>query len=166
MAGEKKQPHRGRERREREPQPMWHDILSEEVKQALKDKGIRTSTGTIDISCGKSRIKLGTRGYASLADEDGILAEGSFECDADGHATFEWKRAIQFTDVWNTFLNLASIVNEISLSDGKFFHSFKLNTVLIISFLWFEIEIEIMYHKSCTVIFIFLINIETSSLLF
>lgn len=117
MAGEKKQPHRGRERREREPQPMWHDILSEEVKQALKDKGIRTSTGTIDISCGKSRIKLGTRGYASLADEDGILAEGSFECDADGHATFEWKRAIQFTDVWNTFLNLASIVNEISLSD-------------------------------------------------
>ena len=45
----------------REPQPLWHDTLSEEVKQALKDKDIRTSTGTIDISLGNARIKLGTR---------------------------------------------------------------------------------------------------------
>lgn len=101
----------------REPQPLWHHDLSEEVKQAFQDKQIRTSTGTIDVSFGNTRIKLGTRGYASLANQDMILAEGSFECDADGHATFEWKRALRFTDVWSVFLDLSSIVSEVNLAD-------------------------------------------------
>lgn len=101
----------------REPQPLWHDTLSEEVKQALKDKDIRTSTGTIDISLGNARIKLGTRNYASLANEDKILAEGTFDCDSDGRATFEWKRAIRFTDVWNAFIDMSSLVKEINLTD-------------------------------------------------
>mmetsp|Transcript_15782 Transcript_15782/g.23708 ORF Transcript_15782/g.23708 Transcript_15782/m.23708 type:complete len:291 (-) Transcript_15782:298-1170(-) len=101
----------------REPQPIWHDNLSEEVKQALKDKNIRTSTGTIDISFGNARIKLGTRNYASLANGDKVLAEGSFNCTSDGLATFEWKRALRFTDVWNVYLDLSSLANEISLTD-------------------------------------------------
>lgn len=101
----------------KEPQPMWHDILSEEVKHALKDKQIRTSTGTIDISCGQARIKLGTRGYASIAHADKILAEGSFECNADGKATFEWKRAIKFTDCWGSWVDLSMLVTELNLTD-------------------------------------------------
>jgi len=101
----------------KEPQPMWHDILCEEVKQALKDKNVRTSTGTIDISCGSARIKLGTRGYASIAHADRILAEGSFDCDADGNATFDWKRAIKFTDCWETCIDTSSLVMELNLAD-------------------------------------------------
>lgn len=103
----------------KEPQPLWHDTLSGEVKQALSDKSIRTSTGTLDISLGNARIKLGTRSYASIAIEDGILAEGSFHCDPDGNADFEWSRAIRFTDVWNPFLDLSAIINEVNLTDGE-----------------------------------------------
>lgn len=102
----------------KEPQPMWHDILDEDVKEALTTKEIRTSTGTIDVSFGMTRIKLGTRSYASMATEDKILAEGTFHCDADGTATFEWDpRAIQFTDVWNSYLDLKSLVDKIELKD-------------------------------------------------
>ena len=103
----------------KEPQPVWHDVLSDEVKQALQDKDIRTSTGTIDISLGNARIKMGTRGYASIATEDMILGEGSFECDSDGNATFEWKRAIRFTDVWNTYLDTTALVQSANLKEGK-----------------------------------------------
>lgn len=106
--------------KKREPQQSWHEILSDEVKQALQDKAIRTTTGTIDVAVGNARIKLGSNSYAAMANEDKILAEGSFECDADGHATFEWKRALRFTDVWNTFIDLKSLVSEVNLTDGKF----------------------------------------------
>lgn len=101
----------------REPQPLWHDALSEEVKQAFQEKQIRTSTGTLDIALGNSRIKLGTRNYASIARNDFVLAEGSFHCDTDGHAVFEWKRAMRFTDAWNPYLDLPSIVAEVNLTD-------------------------------------------------
>lgn len=101
----------------KEPQPIWHDILTEDVKEALTEKGIRTSTGTIDVAFGNARIKMGTRNYASMANADKILAEGSFHCEADGTATFEWLRALQFTDVWNPFLDLGSLVSEVQLKD-------------------------------------------------
>ncbi len=125
-ATEKSSPPKRRERRERrEPQPIWHDTLSPEVKQSLQDKNIRTSTGTIDLSYGNARIKLGTRNYASLANEDKVLAEGSFTCDSDGLATFEWKRALRFSvdnegdGLWNVLLDLKSLVSEIKLTDGE-----------------------------------------------
>lgn len=102
----------------REPQPMWHDILTEDVKEALTQKEIRTSTGTIDVSYGTVRIKLGTRSYASMATEEKILAEGSFDCEAGGTATFEWYRAIQFSDGdWNVYLDLKGLVDKIELKD-------------------------------------------------
>uniref|UniRef100_A0A7S4IG27 CSD domain-containing protein n=1 Tax=Odontella aurita TaxID=265563 RepID=A0A7S4IG27_9STRA len=90
--------HRGpRQRGERAPPPPhWHNVLKDDVKNTLEDKGMRTSTGTIDVSRGTARIKLGTRGYSSMADSRAILAEGSFECDADGNVTFGWKRAMKF----------------------------------------------------------------------
>lgn len=117
-------------REPREPQPIWHETLSEDVKQSLTDNHIRMTTGTIDISYHNARIKLGTRNYASLANEDGVLVEGSFQCESDGVAVFEWKRALRFTTStttgesehetesgWNVFLDLSSFPSEISLMD-------------------------------------------------
>lgn len=104
--------------RRREPQPMWHDGLSEQVKHSLQEKGIRTTTGTIDVAHGAlSRIKLGTRGYASMARSDGILAEGSFDFTPDGIVSFDWKRAIAFSDCWTEHLDMSILVAEVDLND-------------------------------------------------
>lgn len=105
--------------RKKEPQPLWHDALAEGVKQAFSAKSIRTSTGTIDISFGNARIKLGTRSYASIATDDGVLAEGSFNCDVDGNADFEWRRAVRFTDIWNPVLDVSGLISEINLTDDS-----------------------------------------------
>ncbi len=108
----------------REPQPIWHDGLSEDVKLALSDKHIPTSTGTIDVALHDDRIKLGTRGYASMARADGTLAEGTFESDADGVVTLEWQRAVNFTGhghdddgSWTLCPTLSNLVTDIRLTD-------------------------------------------------
>ncbi len=107
----------------KEPQPIWHDDLSEDVKLALSDKHIPTSTGTIDVALYDDRIKLGTRGYASMARADGTLAEGTFESDADGVVTLEWQRAINFGgdagggDGWTLCPTLNNLVTNIRLTD-------------------------------------------------
>lgn len=104
-----------------EPQPVWHDHLSQQVKEALADKNISTATGTIDIAVGPARIKLGTRSYASMAHANAILAEGSYTCDVDGNASFEWKRAIRFTDSWNPYDQNAEeiLLPDVNLSDDN-----------------------------------------------
>jgi len=76
--------------------PFWHESLNDGVKGFLEEKGIRTSTGTIDVSVGDSRVKMGTNGYSSMAHADGVLAEGSFACDKDGNASFTWEHFITF----------------------------------------------------------------------
>lgn len=76
--------------------PFWHESLNDNVKGLLEEKSIRTSTGTIDVSVGDVRVKLGTNGYSSMAHADGLLAEGSFTCDTDGNATFIWEHFIAF----------------------------------------------------------------------
>jgi hypothetical protein len=74
--------------------PFWHDFLSDSVKSLLEEKDIRKTTGTIDISIGDARVKLGTNGYSSMAHASGLLAEGSFTCDADGNTSFTWEHLI------------------------------------------------------------------------
>mmetsp|Transcript_31176 Transcript_31176/g.37070 ORF Transcript_31176/g.37070 Transcript_31176/m.37070 type:complete len:284 (+) Transcript_31176:109-960(+) len=113
---------RGQERaggRPSQPKTIWHDGLEDGVKDALKVKEIRTSTGTIDIALGAARIKLGTRGYSSMADAEGLLVEGSFDCDAAGNVTFDWKKAIQFEtgEGWLPRVDLIGLINQISLLD-------------------------------------------------
>lgn len=103
--------------REREPQPIWHEDLTEDVKLALKDKNIPTSTGTIDVALHENRIKLGTRGYASMACTDGTLAEGTFESDVDGKVSLEWQRAIQFKDEWKLCPTLDNLLTDFRLTD-------------------------------------------------
>mmetsp|Transcript_16109 Transcript_16109/g.15537 ORF Transcript_16109/g.15537 Transcript_16109/m.15537 type:complete len:289 (-) Transcript_16109:190-1056(-) len=114
---------RGRGRNFREkgprspPQPFWHEILSEDVKSALSTKGIRHSTGTIDVAVGPARVKLGTRGYSSMVHADGILAEGSFTCDESGLTEFEWKSALKFVDEWVTMDDIPSLLSQLTLTD-------------------------------------------------
>lgn len=114
-------PPRTRTRPKKEPQPIWHDDLTEDVKQVLQNKHIPTSTGTIDISyqCHphNDRIKLGTRGYASLANSDSYLAEGSFVSDPDGNITLEWERALHCNQdgTWSVCVDLSNFVTKLSL---------------------------------------------------
>lgn len=119
--GGKKRGHRKNADKKRgPPQPVWHDTLSDEVKTNLADKQIRTATGTIDIALGSARIKLGTRGYASMAHADAVLAEGSFSVSDSkkGLVIFEWKRALMFVDgVWTAHGDMSSLVSQVTLSD-------------------------------------------------
>merc|ERR1712157_346451 len=65
------------QRAPRSSEPHWHAELNDNVKMAIESKGIRATTGTIDVSIGSARVKLGTGGYSSMAHAEGILAEGS-----------------------------------------------------------------------------------------
>lgn len=107
----------------RAPKSPWHHILNEDVKSAMEAKGIRTKTGTIDIAVGSARIKLGTRSYSSMAHADGILAEGTFDCDSGGHATFEWKHCIRYDKgegAWKPFdVNSPELLPSLALSDDS-----------------------------------------------
>lgn len=97
---------RGRSGANKEPKDtstFWHNSLSSEVKDAIVAKGVRVTTGTIDVSLGQTRIKLGTGGYASMANADGTLAEGTFTCEADGQAKITLDKVIAFVgDEWKT----------------------------------------------------------------
>merc|ERR1711862_861661 len=101
-------------------EPHWHADLSDDVKSALGSKGIRAATGTIDVSIGSSRVKLGTGGYSSVAHADGILAEGSFEYENNGTATIRWERCIVFKNgAWIGVDSDARLVSSLSLLDDK-----------------------------------------------
>ena len=106
-------------------EPFWHDVLSSGVKSALQEKGIRTSTGTLDVSVGDARVKLGTRGYSSMAHAGGIIAEGTFTCEADGNANFTWDHCITFDSASGQWISTADkaaqLLASLSLSDGMLF---------------------------------------------
>lgn len=107
-------------RKPRVSEPHWHADLTDNVKAALETKGIRAATGTIDVSLGSARVKLGTGGYSSVAHADGILAEGAFECDNDGNAKMTWERCIVFKGgAWTTVDTDARLPSTLSLVDDK-----------------------------------------------
>mmetsp|Transcript_17165 Transcript_17165/g.28515 ORF Transcript_17165/g.28515 Transcript_17165/m.28515 type:complete len:266 (+) Transcript_17165:66-863(+) len=95
----------------------WHDSVTDEVKESLTTKGIKHTTGTVDVSTGKQRIKLGTGGYVSMAHGDGILAEGSFESDESGSVTFTWAHIIKFADGAWSGSSADGLITTLSLSD-------------------------------------------------
>lgn len=82
----------------RDASTFWHASLNPDVKTALEAKHVRATTGTIDVSIGAARVKLGTGGYASVAHADGVLGEGTFTADQDGQATFLWEKVMAFSD--------------------------------------------------------------------
>jgi len=102
--------------------PFWHESLNEAVKGMLEEKSIRTSTGTIDVSLGDARVKLGTNGYSSMAHADGILAEGSFTCDTDGNAAFTWEHCIAYDKAagqWAASGDKSALLTALSLADAN-----------------------------------------------
>ncbi len=87
----------------------------------LEEKGIRTGTGTIDVSVGEARVKLGTNGYSSVAHAEGVLGEGSFTCDVEGNATFTWDHCIAFDKAigqWVTSDKKSILPSFFCLADG------------------------------------------------
>eukprot|EP00559_Dactyliosolen_fragilissimus_P007201 CAMPEP_0184863676 /NCGR_PEP_ID=MMETSP0580-20130426/12147_1 /TAXON_ID=1118495 /ORGANISM="Dactyliosolen fragilissimus" /LENGTH=250 /DNA_ID=CAMNT_0027362145 /DNA_START=29 /DNA_END=781 /DNA_ORIENTATION=+ len=101
----------------RTSQPFWHDSLSADVKSVLKEKNIQMSTGTIDLAVGPARVKLGTRGYSSMANKNRTVAEGSFECDSDGNVVMTWTKAIKCDGEWKPIEDTSTLLSKLSLSD-------------------------------------------------
>mmetsp|Transcript_61361 Transcript_61361/g.72887 ORF Transcript_61361/g.72887 Transcript_61361/m.72887 type:complete len:320 (-) Transcript_61361:216-1175(-) len=103
------------------PETFWHSILEANVKAALDEKDIRTTTGTLDVSVGSARVKLGTQQYASIAHADGLLGEGTFDCAADGSCSLTWSKCLEFKDgewVKKEGPNFG-LVTSLSLVDGN-----------------------------------------------
>lgn len=101
---------------------FWHAVLADDVKAALKEKNIRTGTGTIDVSCDDVRVKLGTNDYASVAHVGAVIAEGTFSCGEDGVAKFSWTHCIHCPDGgdWAVDLEKVGLLPEaLSLADAK-----------------------------------------------
>lgn len=101
---------------------FWHAVLADDVKAALKEKNIRTGTGTIDVSCDDVRVKLGTNDYASVAHVGAVIAEGTFSCGEDGVAKFSWTHCIHCPDGgdWAVDLEKVGLLPEaLSLADGE-----------------------------------------------
>ena len=104
-------------------EPFWHESLDTGIKDRLKEKGIRTTSGTIDVALDDARVKLGTHGYASVAHADGIIGEGKFVCGGDGTATFTWEHCISYDEAgasWVSDAQKATLLpSTLSLSDGE-----------------------------------------------
>ncbi|GKY98120.1 hypothetical protein MPSEU_000769800 [Mayamaea pseudoterrestris] len=96
----------------------FHAQLSDEVRDAIKKKGLDLdSKGTVDVSIGDARVKLGLGQYAGLAHKDGIVAEGNYACDQNGLVSITWAKAIRFQDgSWQPF-GTETLVKTIMLTE-------------------------------------------------
>ena len=93
--------------------------MKSDVKECLTSKGIRHATGTVDISIDGQCIKLGTRGYVSMAHSDAILAEGTFSSTEDGVITLTWEHVLKFTDGEWKGATADGVIKTFSLMDGE-----------------------------------------------
>lgn len=108
-------------------EPFWHDELNDSVKNALEAKDIRKTTGTIDVSVGHARVKLGTNGYSSVAHARGLLAEGSFTCDEEGNVLFTWEhRLVCANGLWSTTDDKSTLPTAFNLADGEYIYMLPL----------------------------------------
>lgn len=99
--------------------PFWHDFLDDSVKTLLDSKNIRKNTGTIDVSAGHARVKLGTNGYSSVAHSSGLLAEGLFTCDVDGNVAMTWEHCIVCAnELWAATEDKSSLPTAFNLKDA------------------------------------------------
>merc|ERR1712125_160954 len=87
-------------RKPRVSEPHWHADLSDNVKSGLEKKG--------------------TGGYSSVAHAEGILAEGTFECDNNGNTKMVWERCIVFEDgTWKLVDTDPRLGASLSLTDDE-----------------------------------------------
>jgi hypothetical protein len=102
-------------------EPFWHDELKDNVKNALEVKDIRKTTGTVDVSVGSARVKLGTNGYSSVAHARGLLAEGSFTCDEEGNVSLIWEhRLVCANGLWSAMDDKSTLPTAFNLADGEY----------------------------------------------
>jgi len=120
----------GKNRRREPPPPPFHHVISEEVKKNIvEDRGIDlVMKTTVDIavqdSAMNARIKLGQGGYCGLAQADGVVAEGTYECNADGVVTFQWEKGLVHSkreDGGGEWVphDTSTLISSLSLCDGK-----------------------------------------------
>jgi len=106
----------GGERKEAEP--PFHDKINDDVKEKIKGHGIELGRkSTVDIAYGDARIKLGQGGYAGLALANGVVGEGTYSCDEKGVVSFDWKRALTFSDGAWTPSGPEQLIKSLSLGD-------------------------------------------------
>ena len=105
------------------PQPnTWYTDLDMSVQESLESRGIKVDSGRAFIAIGDARFKFGTGGYAAVAHKSGILAEGTYTCDAEGKIAVAWEHVLKFNSEWEVSTAEAeadSLVTEIALMDGK-----------------------------------------------
>lgn len=82
----------------KKPRKRFDDDITAEVKNKMKEKKLDMRQTSLLLVMDKSRLKFGPDGYAALCHADGILAEGSFACDAEGKVTLTWKNMLKFID--------------------------------------------------------------------
>ena len=119
-ATSKLKPRRSKKKETPPPELPFHTILNDSVRGKIKAAGIDLdSKGTVDVAAGDVRIKLGLGRYAGLAHKDGIIAEGSYDCDQDGVVSLCWARAIRLQDgAWESY-NPEGLLSLLELTDGK-----------------------------------------------
>ena len=104
----------------RKRDPPFHDVIDDEIKAEITEKGLALVRNTVDLALGGSRIKLGQGGYASLVEASGKIGEGSFECDKNGKVTFIWERCLEFSEgKWQPG-SLSTLLSSFALTDGKY----------------------------------------------
>jgi hypothetical protein len=100
--------------------PPFHDVIKPAVKEKIQSRGLDLNLkSTVDIALGGARVKLGQGGYAGYAHADGMIAEGSYDCNEDGLVAFSWKRCLKFIGGKWELGDLSSLPSAMSLQDGK-----------------------------------------------
>jgi hypothetical protein len=104
---------------EKKVDPPFHDIINDEVKQMIEEKGIElVKKNTIDVALGGARIKLGRGGYCGYCSSDAVVAEGTYICDEQGVVTFDWKLSVEYIgDGWQA-ADVSKIMPTLSLVAG------------------------------------------------
>jgi hypothetical protein len=123
----------------KEKEVPFHKIIAADVKASIEtSSGLKLgdNTTTVDISFNNARIKLGQGGYASMALAEGLIAEGTYKCDAAGTVTFTWEHVMKCQgDAW-VGGSPDGILSSFALTDGTLLLLLLLNGLLVGSIIY------------------------------
>lgn len=113
----------------KEKEIPFHKVIAADIKAGIEtSSGLKLgeNTTTVDISLNDARIKLGQGGYASMVLAEGLIAEGSYKCDAIGTVTFTWEHVMTCQgDAWVKG-STDGILSSFALTDGTQYGLFEL----------------------------------------
>lgn len=112
----------GGKKKETKPrEPPFHSVIEVDVKEQITAKGLELGQKmTIDVANGDARVKLGQGGYAGMALESGLVAEGTYTCDEKGTVTFTWERCLEYKDGEWSPGDTEKLIKTMSLVSGTF----------------------------------------------